>query len=780
MNAVDVEVPEDGAGPSTSHLVHSTLHFLRIARYRKNVILTAVLVGAFLGGLYLATATRMYRSDASLLILHSGGDLTMPSMSVNGSGREIMPTYQRLLKSAVVLEGAIRILRPEHRIDFRGVSRNKWIDALGNHLTASAIRQTNLIEVSYLSKDPNSAAAVVSAVIQSYLDFIDRTHRGTAGDIIDILTRQKIQLEEKLNQKQSELLHARTNLGHIVTDRDGSIVHPLVQTAIELNNALVKAQEKRLEVQASLAAVEDAIRKGQDLRQHIMAVEETVGREILLASLGFNSQDANVLADLEKTLLQDRAELLTLSEFYGPAHPRRAEVENRIRITEQYLQNYQTRIDHRLAHLQDMQLGPVLTRMLQQSLTKQWQSESALRVAYAEATREAIQLEGDLARLNILDHDVRRLRNFHDVMINKIAETDLRQQHGDIRATVVKDPLPPTGPASPRIVVVILTCLFGSLAVGGLNVYVLDILDDRFRSPEELKLYLGAPVLAMVRQLQVSDDLGLAGMQTNIAPDAVESEAFRTLRTALALSPHETGQIVISSSEPGDGKTTVLINLAISSTQAGKKTLLIDADLRRPGLTKILGMQGESGLSDLLRSEEDIGEMAAQFVNSTEIDGLDVLPSGPRRPSPAELLSGPRFGDLLAWAGSVYDQVLIDSPPVLAASDAQMIGRCVDGLILVVNPTKNRRRSVVRAAESFTAVGINIVGVVANRIDSDRNSDYGYGYSYGYGYGYGYGYEDTELNSQSLGTSDQVFPVGTSRVETDGGAQGRVVPRRVA
>ncbi len=254
----------------------------------------------------------------------------------------------------------------------------------------------------------------------------------------------------------------------------------------------------------------------------------------------------------------------------------------------------------------------------------------------------------------------------------------------------------------------------------------------------------------------------------------MESEAFRTLRTALALSPHETDQIVISSSEPGDGKTTVLVNLAISSTQAGKKTLLIDADLRRPGLTKMLGMQGASGLSDLLRSEGDIGEMTAQFVSSTEINGLDVLPSGPRRPSPAELLSGPRFGDLLAWADSVYDQVLIDSPPVLAASDAQMIGRLVDGLILVVNPTKNRRRAVVRAAESFTSVGIKIVGVVANRIDSDKNSDYGYGYGYSYGYG------DIDLNSQSLGTSDQVFPVDSSRVETDGGDHERIVPRRVA
>ena len=133
------------------------------------------------------------------------------------------------------------------------------------------------------------------------------------------------------------------------------------------------------------------------------------------------------------------------------------------------------------------------------------------------------------------------------------------------------------------------------------------------------------------------------------------------------------------------------------------------------------------------------------MIVHTDLPGLDVLPVGLRRPNPAELLSSDEFVELLAWADSQYDRVIVDCPPVLAVSDAQVVGQLVDGAILVVRPEKNHRRSVIRAVESFRSVGCNVLGVVANAL-SDESQTYGYGgYGYGYGYGYSYGHEEGEF-----------------------------------
>ncbi len=785
------DFPAEIDEPSASHLVHTALSFLRLVRCRKNVMFAALLIALLLGGLYFMTAPRYYEADASLLILQTGGDVLATSMPAETSQHEIIPTYCQVIKSAIVLKAAISQLSAKDRIDLRNVPREQWVETLQANLTAVALRRTNIIHVTYRSRSPSAAAAVVRAVVQSYFDWIDKTHRGTADEIIQVLTDQKKRVEGNLQQREAQLLAARRDYGDLGIKSGGSIVHPLVQRAIRLNEALVEVQESRLEQQATLAAVQSAVQNGEDLQHHILAAQEAVGREILLAGLGFNNRDATVQANMERSMLQDQSELETLRRFYGAMHPRLSEVAQRIETTRQYLAAYQSRVNDRLTELKHTQLGPMLVQMLSQALTKTWQKEASLRASFEAANADAVRLNGRLAQLDIHEHDVERLRNFLDVLINQIANTDLRQEHGDIQATIVKNPTAPTDAVSPRLAAVVLLCLVAALLAGSVSVYVLDILDDRFRSPDELQLRLGTPVLAMVRQLDSSDAGGLAGVQTSVAPDAVESEAFRTLRTALAFSPHETERVVVSSSEPGDGKTTVLVNLAVAYAQAGKRTLLIDADLRRPGLTNLLSMKGQPGISDVLRDEEAVASMAGRCVQSTEVDRLDVLASGPRRPNPSELLVGPRFADLLAWADSHYDQVLVDSPPVLAASDAQILGRLVDGVLLVVQPDRNRRRVVQRAVESFTAIGVQVLGVVANRIDPDASSGYGYGYGYGYQYqadadadsGPAAGI-DAEVDGMTLGDRDERATGATALLPCDPPGDlpldGPVVPKRVA
>ena len=175
--------------------------------------------------------------------------------------------------------------------------------------------------------------------------------------------------------------------------------------------------------------------------------------------------------------------------------------------------------------------------------------------------------------------------------------------------------------------------------------------------------------------------------------------------------------------------------------QAGKRVLIIDADMRKPGLTKLIDRRGQVGLSDILRGTEPVAEQAASLAAQTGSVPIDIIPAGRRPPNPGELLLGDRFAELLAWAEGEYDQLIIDAPPVLAGTDAAAVGRLCDGLMLVVRPEKNRRRVLIKAAETLRMFGVNIFGTIVNAVGLE---EMGYGYGYGYGYGDEYGLDDDE------------------------------------
>jgi polysaccharide biosynthesis transport protein len=368
------------------------------------------------------------------------------------------------------------------------------------------------------------------------------------------------------------------------------------------------------------------------------------------------------------------------------------------------------------------------------------------------------------------------------LLFEKISTVDMRQEQAPIQATVVREPLAEKKPVSPQFRLVIFMCLGGGMLIGTAIVYVQDILDDRFTSPEEITAQLGVPVLAMVRKLEPLPGVGMETVHTHAMPNAVETEAFRTLRTALSLTGSSCERLLICSSEPGDGKTTITANLSTAFAQAGKSTLVIDADLRRPGFTTLLNLKGIRGVAEIITSDLPPSESAPPLVYHTEVENLHVIPVGLRRPNPAELLSSQAFVELLAWADSVYDRVIVDCPPILAVSDAQIVGQLVDGAILVVRPEKNHRRAVIRAVESFHASGCRVLGIVANALSMDAQS-YGYGgYGYGYGYGYSYGHEEhlEDMPPEFESRPTISYPTTERSVNRKSSAAGPIRPRRAA
>jgi len=728
---------------SSTHIVHAMMQFLMAIRYRWNVVVTSLAVAGVIGGVYYATATRYYGAKARILVRPTGDNLS-PSMTAEGVRQQgLMPTFENLMASTKVVEGAIKYLRPEDRVDLVDAPKAAWAGILMKNLSTQVVPNTYVIEVGYRSKDAKAAVGVVNALVKSYIEFLDETHRGTAVEIKEILTKEKTQLVRQLDEKEQQLLDAKTRAGDLGIRPDSPTVHPIVRRALYFNEMLIEVQRERGELEATLATTEAAVHGGQNLQQLAMSVADVVGKELLLRTLGFNSRDAVVQANLEKDLIGDRAALNAMMEDLGPSHPSVVAKVNKIRMIEQYLLEYQQRINARLSEIQGNQLGPMLLSMVRQKLDETRQRERNFQAAYQQAQNEASTRTRQLAELGIIENDVQWLRDLNNALADKIANINLAHDGREVWTAVTEEPVLSERPVSPSLRRMLLMVLAGGLGIGLALVYVLDILDDRFRNADEMQAQLAVPVLAMVRQLKAVQSEGPQAVQMHVDPNSGECEAFRTLRTALALADREARQIVITSAEPGDGKTTVLANLAVSYAQSDKRTLLIDADLRRPGLTALLGMRGVEGLSGVVRGRGDVAEMAAAHVRPTGIEGLDVLSSGPRTSNPAELLANPRFSELLAWAESVYDQVLIDSPPALATSDACVIGRLVDGAVIVVQPDKNRRRLVVRAAESLATLKIPLLGIVVNRIGSEGDRGY-YGYDYGYDYAAEYGADEKQ------------------------------------
>ena len=742
---------------ATSQIVQSLWRFGLTVRYRKKILLGTLLGAVLLGGFYYATATRYYGAKAALVVTETGSDQALIGMTGEGNRQlNAMPTYKSLITCPKVLEGALDYLRPEDCVDMGERPRDKWAGVIKTNLSASIVRGTNIIEISYLSKDPDAAVRIVEAVVRSYRDYLNRTHRGAAGDICRTLTKKMVEIEAEIARKEKETLAARSRVGDIRIHDDGRIVHPLVQRAASFNEELIRIQKERLQLETSLAAIEKAVANGDDLQQHVMTVANVVGKEMLMRSLGFNPRDAATQATLERDLLDERADLKTMRKYLAAAHPEVLAKLDKIRIKEEYLYNYPQRINEWLTRIQDTQLRPKLVQMVRQKLDETSALESTVQQRYEQARAKASRLNVELATLENNQRDLRRLRSWNEELLKKITDINLKQEGQEVRTEITQDPVAAARAMLPNRRRVAIFALMAGLALGLAGVHVADSLDDRFRGMEEIEAQLNVSVLAMVRQLNVTAAAGIDAIAMHADSDAADCEAFRTLRTALSLADRDARRIVISSAEPGDGKTTVLSNLAVSLAQSQKKTLLIDADLRRPGLTAMLDMRGTEGLAGVLRGSQDVAEMAAQHTRRSGIEGLDVLPSGPRPNNPAELLAHQRFSELLAWAETVYDQILIDSPPVLAASDTAVIGRLIDGVILVVQPDKNCRRQVIRAAESLAALKIPLLGVVLNRLSDDDSRGY-YGYGHGYGYTYDYHCLDEHASEkETVGVGDIV------------------------
>jgi capsular exopolysaccharide synthesis family protein len=436
------------------------------------------------------------------------------------------------------------------------------------------------------------------------------------------------------------------------------------------------------------------------------------------------------LTGLRTQIATARASYAQLEATLGPNHPQSKAAKAQI---------------DELAKEIDTEQNRLLLQAKENYVIAQANEEKTTAALESEKT-DAYKLRDDLVEYTLRKREFEANRTLYDSLRERLRTAGVQAGLESLEIDIVDQALPPASPLLRPQSTIILTTLIFSLLGGIIVAFVMESLDTGMRSIAEIESITELPSLAIVprgRRTSAEQASTLTTAQRNIGvltqPKSQFAEAFRSLRTSLLLSTtgHPPKVIVLTSATPSEGKTTAASNLAAILAQRDTRVLLIDGDLRRPNIHHRFGMTGKTGLTTVLTGATTLEE-TVQVV--PEIPNLDILPSGPIPPFPAEMLSSEAMGSLLEHCRNIYNYVVIDSPPILSVTDGVVLARQADAVVLIVRHGKSSKHVVRRARDLLLRSGAPITGIVLNAVDLNSPEYYGY---YGYS-GYSYSSVDPE------------------------------------
>jgi tyrosine-protein kinase Etk/Wzc len=371
-------------------------------------------------------------------------------------------------------------------------------------------------------------------------------------------------------------------------------------------------------------------------------------------------------------------------------------------------------VDSRIWQLEE-QLGAIGRNYLG-SLEDQIASLDAVLARFGSELEQIPEKEVQFARL---ERQTTMLAELYTMLQTRLKEAQVAEAVEDPTVRVVETAILPIEPMSPRPVRNMALAAILGLILGVGLAFGREYMDTRLHSSDQVEHLYGLPTIARVPEMSLGNGEGgrRNALVTLTKAHSVGAESFRNLRTNVRFVRAGQGatEMVVTSPAPQEGKSLTAANLAIALAQQGMRTLLMDADMRRSVQHRQFDLEPSPGLSDLLVSEEGLDEV----IQPSEVENLDVLPAGVHPPNPAELVGGPRMERLLATLRQRYDSIVIDSPPMLAVTDASVLGKKTDGVILVVRAEKTDKDSVNLAIQQLRHVGARILGVVVNDAKPD-------------------------------------------------------------
>lgn len=730
--------------PAEEHHVSSFPNVWEMAWRHKLLLVMGLVVGLVLGALYCAQLIPEYQSSTKILVVKKRPDAlpipgsTDPRLSYM---EDYMATHQVLIRSPLVVGEAVQHGKLQTLPSFAGADpTGEIIRALSVSREATEGGAANIFNISFRSHVPEDCAPVLTAVVDSYKSFLEVTYHNVSQDTFKLITQAMDVLQNGLTKKEKDYRDFRLDHPVLWKGKDGLTVWQ--DRLFNLEAKRSASQVRQVEIEEQLAAIENAMKAGEGRDKVLALISEPAAMQSREGGKVSAAGDESLAA----LLLQEES----LLEDFGRDHPQVRSLRkriDRIRSSASRLpKEVDVPVDPVQAHIQ------LLKRELENIKTSERTVAKLLQNEQAEAQKLLVhEIKDDTFR-----KDIAREQQLFESVVKRLQEINLLKDLGgyDIRCIAPAGAAWKVGQKTvPVFVVAGLMGLFGGLGLA----FLAEISDKSFRTPEDVRLRLGLPIMGQIPFLHKKDmeavKPGEAGapriartLCTFHSPKSREAEAYRGVRTGLFYSTQGKGHKVIQITSPsmGDGKSTLAANLAISIAQAEKKVILIDADFRRPTVHHLFGLSPKRGLGSVIGGDAELAEV----ILPSGIPGLSILPCGPIPPNPAELLSLPRFKELLDYIREQFDFVIVDTPPLLAVTDPCMVVPLVDGVVLTLRISKQNRPAAQRAKEILATLAATVVGVVVNAVNH-HGQGYGYGYGYGYyGYGYGYGgdyYHKTEV-----------------------------------
>jgi len=612
-----------------------------------------------------------------------------------------------LLDIVGLLRGAVSAVVSSARPEEDEESLYAEVARLQGNLQIRPLRNTRLLEVSFLSPDPALAAAVANTVAEEFIELhlegkFDATIRAT-----EFLRSQLDDLKIRVEESEEDLL-AYAKAKGIVNLSDRETINR--KKLVDLNDELTRVESEMIAQEARYQAAQRA------------SLETFPG-----------SLENEAIRATEARISEIRRELAAFSSRYGPEWP--AVKEARSELSELQLQ---------LAEEQ---------RLAVASATSDYRvtSDRYAKLKALESTQRGLvdKLDEDSIQYNILKREVDTTKELYEGLLQRLKEAGVAAGLRSSNISVADLAAPPRSWYSPKKARSLALALVLGLFLGVGAVFLAEALDNTLKSSDDITEKLGLPALGVVPILHLAGEAEtqakwfafgaqkVAETSRPVIAGSAENalrgrgwESYRSLRTALLLShsgsPPQT--IMVTSALPAEGKTTTASNLALAFAQTGARTALVGLDLRKPSVGDAFGLANAEGMSTFLSGNTDLSSL----IQETEFDHLFVVPGGPSAPNPPELIGSELMLKALVLLRDYFTHIVFDCPPCLELSDALVLAPKVDGVVLVVKAGATPVEAVRKAGDQLQRVGGELLGVVLNQAD-ERGSGYGYGYGYGYG-----------------------------------------------
>lgn len=683
----------------------------------------------------------IYEAKARLLLDKGSQNLALPGLSegFGGAGvrNSILTNEAEIIRSIPIVEQVISRLG---LINEEGEPLSP--KAFLGQLEVSQVKDADILELSYESPDPEEAARVVDELMVVYRESDVATNRSEATAAREFIEEQLPKTEESVREAEIALQRFQEQNNIIALSEEAE---ETVKAIAEIDRDLIQAR----------AALAEAETRHRELR-------ERVGMPPEVAIAATTLSESNTVRELLAQYRELETQLELESTRYKSEHPIVLDLsERKDRIEVLLKQNIRSAVGRDL-ELNDraLQLSSVESSLIEDLVRAEiarqsWQSRVDTLVRERQAYQSRAQILPKLVQgQRELERQLNAAQSTYEALLQRLQEVRVAENQNLGNARVVETALVPEKPISPRLSLnLILGGVLGTLLGGGAAM-VLDARDRTLKTVQEARDRLGLVMLGSIPLFHASGK-GEAGIHeiterrvvlpVRDFPRSSISESFRMLQANLkfSCSDRRLKVIVVTSSVPKEGKSTVSANLGIALAELGNRVLVIDADMRRPSQHQVWEQPNTVGLSNVLVEQREMNSMVRE-----QVPGLDVLTAGTIPPNPVVLLDSQRMISLIERSAEEYDYVIIDTPPLAVAADAVILGNIADGVLLVVRPGVAEVASINAAKETIKRSRQPILGMVVNGVNPKNEPD-----SYYYYYARGYYYADESESKSNKATA---------------------------